>query len=235
MSIEAGKAVLTIGIPAAALVIGVVGGYWLRPGPRMRSACQHLAAGIIFAAVATELVPEMVKDPTWFALLGGFAAGVALMLGIRVIASDTEESDTPRIGMIAGLGIDLAVDGLLVALALGAGAARGLVLASGVGFETLFLGLALAATCRGKMTWLVGSTIGLTVALILGGLLGFILLDQLNGPWQLALLSFGAAALLYLVTEELLVEAHRGDGETTIGSALFFVGFAATLAVAAAN
>jgi ZIP family zinc transporter len=109
------------------------------------------------------------------------------------------------------------------------------VLASGVGFETLFLGLALAATCRGKMTWLVGSTIGLTMALILGGLLGFVLLDQLNGPWQLALLSFGAAALLYLVTEELLVEAHRGDGETTIGSALFFVGFAATLAVAAAN
>jgi ZIP family zinc transporter len=234
MAIDPAEAALAIGIPAAAMVFGVVGGAWMRPGPRMRSGCQHLAAGIIFAAVATELVPVMVKDPTWVALLGGFAAGVALMLGIRVLTSGEERGDSPRMGMIAGLGVDLGVDGLLVALALGAGEVGGLVLAGGVCFETLFLGLVLAATCRGKMRWLVGSTIGLTVALLLGGLLGFVLLGQLTGPWRLALLSFGAAALLYLVTEELLVEAHEGDGETTIGSALFFVGFAATLAIAAA-
>ena len=39
--------------------------------------------------------------------------------------------------------------------------------------------------------------------------------------------SFGIAALLYLVVEELLVDAHQreGEGETMIGSLLFFVGF----------
>ena len=36
--------------------------------------------------------------------------------------------------------------------------------------------------------------------------------------------AFGAAALLYLVVEELLVEAHE-RGDTTLGSLLFFVGF----------
>jgi hypothetical protein len=38
---------------------------------------------------------------------------------------------------------------------------------------------------------------------------------------------------LYLVTEELLAEAHRGKGETVGGAAMFFVGFGATIAIAA--
>jgi ZIP family zinc transporter len=96
-------------------------------------------------------------------------------------------------------------------------------------------GQRMRSACRGKLRLLVRATIGLTVPLILGGLLGFVLLDQPNGPWQLALISFGAAALLYLVSEELLVEAPQGDGGTTIGSALFFVGFAAILMVAVAS
>lgn len=37
-------------------------------------------------------------------------------------------------------------------------------------------------------------------------------------------LSFGAAALLYLVTEELLVEAHEVP-KTTLSTAMFFLGF----------
>lgn len=40
------------------------------------------------------------------------------------------------------------------------------------------------------------------------------------------MLAFGAAALLYLVTEELLVEAHEGQ-ETPLLTALFFIGFLA--------
>ena len=39
-----------------------------------------------------------------------------------------------------------------------------------------------------------------------------------------AVLSFGLAALLYLVTEELLREAHE-ERESAIGTAMFFLGF----------
>jgi len=46
---------------------------------------------------------------------------------------------------------------------------------------------------------------------------------------------FGTAALLYLVTEELLVEAHSGGSDSNIASGLFFVGFGVTLAIAAAT
>jgi ZIP family zinc transporter len=37
-------------------------------------------------------------------------------------------------------------------------------------------------------------------------------------------LSFGLAALMFLVTEELLVEAHE-EPETPLSPAMFFVGF----------
>jgi ZIP family zinc transporter len=238
---ELGQVAIAIGVPAAALLAGAAAGLWRRPGPRLRSACQHLAAGIIFAAVATELVPPMVRGPSWIAVGLGFAAGVILMLGIRAVFSEAQENQqadgrTPRIpvGMLAGMGVDLAIDGLLVALALDAGEAGGMVLAGGVSFETLFLGLALAAMLAGRRRLLIVSAIILALTLVLGGVLGVALLGLLSGPWRLALLSFGCAALLYLVTEELLVEAHHGEGDSIIGSAMFFVGFGITLAIAAA-
>ena len=43
-------------------------------------------------------------------------------------------------------------------------------------------------------------------------------------------LSFGVAALLYLVTEELLVKAHEVP-ETALTTATFFVGFLAILLI----
>ena len=43
-------------------------------------------------------------------------------------------------------------------------------------------------------------------------------------------MTFGVAALLYLVTEELLREAHE-ERETALGTAMFFVGFLAFLVI----
>jgi ZIP family zinc transporter len=48
------------------------------------------------------------------------------------------------------------------------------------------------------------------------------------------ILSFGLAALLFLVTEELLVEAHK-EPETPISTALFFIGFLAFLLLGMAH
>jgi len=231
MAVEIGQAGIAIGVPAAALVVGVVGGAWLRPGPKLRSAFQHAAAGIIFGAVATELVPVLVTTPHWMAVVAGFAIGVGLMLTMRALGGGDDTSGGSSLGMVAGLSVDLAVDGLLVVLALGAGEAGGLVLAGGISLETLFLGLALAATLHGRRRLLIVSASCLVVSLLLGGGIGALLLSRLAGGWQSGMLAFGAAALLYLVVEELLVEAHQGAGETTVGSALFFAGFGGTLAI----
>lgn len=59
-----------------------------------------------------------------------------------------------------------------------------------------------------------------------GAALGASSLDLLSDSIMEGVLSFGGAALLYLVTEELLVEAHK-KSETPIQAAMFFVGFIA--------
>ena len=57
-----------------------------------------------------------------------------------------------------------------------------------------------------------------------GAAIAAALLGGLLGPWLAGVISFGLAALLYLVTEELLVEAHEVK-ETHPATAMFFVGF----------
>lgn len=230
---DPGQAVIALAVPVAATLVGAAVGLWRVPGCTSRAACQHLAAGIVLAAVATELVPPLVHAPHWLALGLGFSLGVALMLLLRRVFDDGGAADASPV-MLTGLGIDLFIDGLLVGLALQTGHVGGLVMAGAVGFETLFLGLATAAMLAGRRGMLVLVAIGLSIALAVGGVGGLLLADVMTGPWRVGLLAFGCAALLYLVTEELLVEAHRRDAEKTWVTALFFAGFGVTLAIAAA-
>jgi ZIP family zinc transporter len=68
----------------------------------------------------------------------------------------------------------------------------------------------------------------MALLLLTGAGLGGTFLSHLSGSALEGMLSFGCAALLYLVTEELLVEAHE-EIETPIQTAMFFVGFIALL------
>ena len=58
----------------------------------------------------------------------------------------------------------------------------------------------------------------------LGAALGAAFLHNLSGAALESVLAFGCAALLYLVIEELMVEAHE-EKETPAQTAMFFVGF----------
>ena len=190
--------------------------------------------------MATELVPPLIGGSDVTSILVGFAIGVAAMLGIRAVSGEVDGTDGQSDhrgfgGLVAVVGVDLFVDGLLVALAMGAGERGGLVLAAGISFETLFLGLALAATLAGRRRLLMATALGSAGLLIVGGVSGLLLFGWLTDPWRLGLLAFGTAALLYLVTEELLVEAHRGRSEGSLTTAMFFVGFGSTLGIAAVS
>lgn len=56
-----------------------------RPG-----AIQHLAAGVVFAAVAGGVLPDL-RDSVGY-LVGGFLVGVAVLLGLERIAQKAEAS-----------------------------------------------------------------------------------------------------------------------------------------------
>ena len=91
----------------------------------------------------------------------------------------------------------------------------------------LSLGLATAVELRqegfGKVR-AVGIVAGLALALLLGAGVGTTVLSGATGNLLEIVLSFGLAALLFLVTEELLTEAHEEEESPWLTSA-FFVGF----------
>ena len=70
-------------IPVAVTVIGGIIAAYRSPGEKTRITVQHFAAGVVFAAVAVELLPELVIDLKFTALIIGFSLGVALMLIVR--------------------------------------------------------------------------------------------------------------------------------------------------------
>ena len=228
--------------PAAAMALGGAVAAFRAPGPRLNSYFQHFAAGVVFAAVATEVLPDVLHERAPVAAIIGFACGTALMLFIRwlttkKLAGENANSEGGKAkspwSMIATIGVDVFIDGLLIGIGFAANAQTGLLLTIALGMEVLFLGLSTAAEMneagwsRGKLIATIG---GLALLLPVGGTLGASLLGGLQGAGLEVALSFGAAALLYLVTEELLVEAHEVP-ETTLSTAMFFLGFLVLLII----
>ena len=104
-----------------------------------------------------------------------------------------------------------------------AGGETGTVLALGLSVELLFLGLAVASDrIAGWRIVAVTAALGLTV---LGfAVLGSLLLNGASPAVLAGTLSASAAALLYLVTEELLIEAHEVE-EKPFATLVLFAGF----------
>lgn len=143
------------------------------------------------------------------------------------------ERATVPVSLLVAVAIDFLLDGLLLGVGFAAGARIGILLALAEAAEQLSVGLALAGELtRAGVTrtrvLLTVSALGMLV--FVSAVLGGTVLRGLTGAPMEAVLSFGAAALLYLVTEELLREAHE-ERETALGTAMFFVGFLAFLVV----
>lgn len=245
--------------PVLAVILGGIIAAYRPPGAALRSSFQHFAAGIVFAAVALELMPDIMHERSPVAAVIGFVLGIGLMLGIKsLLGKSVEEIPQAVTEKIAGqqsqdisgepekisvsaqptsllvtLAIDVLIDGLLIGVGFAAGAKQGLLITVALTIEVLFLGLS-AASALGQAgatrSKIIGITSGLGALLIIGALTGTAVLGNLSGMIKEIVLSFGAALLLYLVTEELLVEAHE-EPETPLLTAMFFVGFVVLLVI----
>jgi ZIP family zinc transporter len=120
----------------------------------------------------------------------------------------------------------------LIGISFAASERQGLLVTIALTLEVLFLGVAAAAALTGPGSRRrVIATTCVFAALLLGGAgLGAYFLTGVSGVVLDAVMSFGMAALLYLVTEELLTEAHEVD-ETPVLTSMFFVGFMALLMI----
>ncbi|HEY0995640.1 MAG TPA: transporter [Gemmatimonadaceae bacterium] len=222
-------------IPVATTAAGATVAAIRPPGPGTRSAIQHFAAGVVFSVVAVELLPDVTRVHDLVEIGWTFAAGLVLMLLIERAAKRlgggkaavAERGGRVNFGQLAGIAIDVLVDGLLVGIAFAAGTTEGLLLTGALAIELLSLGLAmaagLAAAGASRLRTIILPT-AIAALLVVGALAGDTVLRGASEHTLAGVLSFGSAALLYLVTEELLVEAHEAP-ETTFTTSMFFAGF----------
>lgn len=155
------------------------------------------------------------------------------MLAVKHFFEADESSSKNSSSLVTAMGIDVALDGLLIGLGFAAGQKQGLLLTIAMSLEVFFLGLACSTTLAANgasRTRIVVVPAVLGTLLLAGSSIGAVALNILSAPAVDALLAFGVAALLYLVTEELLVEAHELP-ETPFQTAMFFVGFIALFLV----
>ena len=150
----------------------------------------------------------------------------------KIWAKIAGEATQPT-SLLLTLGVDIALDGLLIGLGFAAGAKQGLLLTIALTLEVLFLGMS-GAVARGgagaSRARIIATTSGFAGLLLAGVGAGAPLLTEASATVLDAVLSFGLAALLYLVTEELLVEAHETP-ETPLLTAMFFLGFIVLLVI----
>ncbi|MCX8252654.1 Transporter (plasmid) [Beijerinckiaceae bacterium RH AL1] len=213
-------------IPAAAAVVGAVAAVRFRPGPALVSAIQHFAAGVVFAAAAGEILPDVMHRGSPVATVVGGGIGVAVMLLVEKVGSLIKGP----VGLMAMVGVDILIDGLVLGIGFTAGAKVGLLLTVALTLEILFLGLTVANELKetvNSRAAIVGLTAALVVLLPIGALIATPV-AALPSPIVAGFFAFGLIALLYLVTEELLVEAHETPDRPWV-TAMFFVGFLALL------
>lgn len=221
-------------IPIILLIAGGVSVLYRKPNAAVQSIILHFAAGVVFSVVAVELLPDMIKIHDPIGIIAGFIMGIASMLLIKWYTGRLELKEAGNKGkqllpwgMLTAIGIDLVLDGLLLGIGFAAGAKEGMLLALALAMECLSLGLAISSSLL-KLQLNGGKIIliltGLSVLFVIGSAIGFFVLHYTGDKVLEIVLSFGSAALLFLVTEELLVEAHE-QKDSPFYTAAFFAGF----------
>ena len=208
------------------------------------------AAGVMIAASVWSLIIPAIEEaenlgiPGWMPAAGGFVLGVAflmlldgLMPHLHAFAASPEGVSTQwkrTTLLMAAVTLHNIPEGMAVGLSFALAAQHGdgavytsaMALALGMGIQNFPEGAAISLPLRqegvstgkaflmGSLSGVVEPIFGILTVLIAGSI-------QPLMPW---LLSFAAGAMLYVVVEELIPEAHLGE-HSNVGTLGVMVGF----------
>ena len=223
-------------IPVVTTIAGGIIAAFRSPGESIRISVQHFAAGVVFAAVGVELLPQLVHNLEIIPLVSGFSLGVALMLAVRSWTRKLEKGrsgsgEKGTGGLFIASAVDVFIDGLLVGISFEVGLREGIIITIALTIELLFLAISVASSMAEKNAdkpRIIISSAVLALLVLTGAVIGSTFLRGISGGGLEGMIAFATAALLYLVTEELLVEAHEGR-DSTFSITMFFVGFLSIL------
>lgn len=226
------KIVLFSLIPVITMITGGIIAIFKKPNGNIRSLILHFAAGVVFSVVAVELLPDIVKEHKPAQVIIGFALGLISMLLVKKFAEPSEDKSSQKenkipMSLLLAIGVDIFIDGLLLGIGFSAGGTEGMLLAVALSIELLSLGIATGTELGENMMSRQKSLSIISMfafVFFISSVLGASLLHNLSESAMEVVLSFGLSALLFLVTKELLTEAHEEE-ETVWHTSAFFGGF----------
>ena len=213
------------------MVLGGLLGSRLRPGKRFRAVVAHLVGGLVLGIAAADLMPAASDSGHPLALAIGFCLGFSLLLVINAVLEDPDDNSEqsrprPMLLLILPFLIDSLIDGLVVGISSKAAEQQWVIpvaVALEMGLATLGLGTLLG---RGAGRWrsrVSGALMAVTY--VIGLSVSLVITNGLQGPALTGTLAFGTAALIYLVVEEVMKEAHaRGEDDSGVVNVAFFIG-----------
>ena len=213
------------------MALGGILGSRFRPGLRLWGLIAHLVGGLVFGMAAADLMPAASSDNHPLGLVIGFCLGFSLLIVVNNVLDDPHEiaeknKSRPIIPLLIPFLVDSLIDGLVVGISPDVGS-QGWVIPLAVALEMGLASLGLATLLRrGGQRWRSSLGGGLMALTYLVGLISStILAKYLTGPYLTGLLAFGTAALIYLVVEEVMKEAHAmGEDDSSWVNLAFFFG-----------
>ena len=239
-SIGLGTVLLLTLLPALGSLAGMALAEWRKPSSGVTGGALHMAAGVGLAVAATELLPraqELVA--IWlvaFAFVIGGGVSVAIAGVAQRIRGSKDGAEERGWGAHTAITLDLFTDGLMTGGGAAVAGPLGILLATSQIIGNLPGGFAITAAFRDsrvKLRARLLAALAYLVAPLIGGLVGYVLLNGAGELAKGAVLAVFAGILLTATIEDLLPEADAPDTPRRLSSPAFAVGFAVLLLMSA--
>lgn len=225
------KMSLTV-LPTITLIVGGVFGSRWQPSHRLRGVIAHLVGGLVLGTAAADLMPAASALQKPLALSIGFCLGFSMMILINQILQEPEPEigeqppARPMMLLFLPFAVDSVIDGTVVGIGSGVGSNSWIIpvaIALEMGLAALGLGALLGRGASRQRSTFAGIMLSLCYLIGLGA--SSLLKGLLQGGFLAAMLAFGTAALIYLVVEEVMKEAHaEGEDDSAVVNLAFFLG-----------
>jgi zinc transporter, ZIP family len=208
----------------------------LSPSAAWRNRALHAAAGIVFAVVAVEVMPEALDVLSGWQIAIAFLVGGAVYLSAQAIIERRTEGDERMWMIYLAVATDLFGDGLLIGSGTAVAASLGLTLAVGQVLADLPEGAAATITFQAndvprRKRLLLAASFFLPV--VGGAALSYLTLRNQSEGAQMAALVATSGLFAVAVFEDMITEAHDASEDTRTSTAFLLLGFAAFTLVSA--
>jgi zinc transporter ZupT len=204
-------------IPAASVIVALVLGLSARPRGLLIQVIQSLAAGVLLACVATQLLPVLNFSQHSGSLSVAIALGLFLMLGLARLnpgCCSQKAAASPLLPFVTGFSIEFFMNGVIIVLAGLASYQAAMMAAFSLAVCCFVCGLSVTTrllTHNLKQKRVVWGVLCMAALFPVGGLLAYWGLSKLSSYWMGEVMAFCLAVLFYIATADLLPEGIKGS------------------------